>query len=167
MVHPEGNRVTMFAGQYAGCSWSGEDIQSNDYHNVRKQLKFYADKNNISKSIANYKRNVAGFCIEQEGTYHSEPKKIAALPYRGVVSQVPMAMPLTGPGYIFRTRPDGSGWDMYSDIEPEKVADYMQGVFNDIVAKDPYRYDDMWSMDKPWDNIIAMPTMPEVETGPR
>lgn len=166
MLHPEGNRVTMFAGMYAGCDWCGHDIQANDYYNVRHQLKFYADKNNIAKSIANYKRNVAGFFTDLEGvTYHSEPKKIAALPYRGVVSNVPMSLPLTGPGYIFRTRPDGSGWDMYSDTDPAIIADYMQGVFNDIIAKDPYRYDDVWAIDKAWNNIIAMPTMPDA--GPR
>lgn len=166
MVHPEGNRVTMFAGQYAGCSHGGYGIQANDYYNVMYQGKFYADRINPNKAFANYKRNVAGFCVDFANTYHSEAEKTVALPYRGIVTQIPQTLPPTGPGYVFKTRHDGAGFDMYSDAEPEKIAAYMKGVFNDIVAKDPYnRYEDMWSMDKAWDNFIAMPTMPE--DGPR
>lgn len=166
MVHPQGNRVTMFAGQYAGCSWGGVSIQPDDYYNVQNQMGVHAmlTKGDIPKAISNFNRNVVGF-VSPDLSNCAESKKGTTLPYRGRLVNFPMTMPLVGPGYVVKTVPEG--FALYSDLPAADMASVFHAIAQAIIANNPDRHDYDALDATYWEMIFGKSFIPAGTEGPR
>lgn len=166
MVHPQGNRVTMFAGQYAGCSWGGYGTQANDYYNVQHQMGVHAmlTKGDIPKAISNFNRNVVGFANTDLSNW-AESTRSTTLPYRGIIGNFPIVMPPVGSGYVVKAVPEG--FALYSDLPAADMAHVFHAIAQAIIVNNPDRHDYDALDATYWEMIFGKSFIPAGTEGPR
>ena len=129
------NKVTKFAGQYAGITWDrirrydipdsfneSDDMREN--HNQGYIFAMIARKDFYAKDLMDkLKRNVVGFddpgfACEELGV----PVKTGAYPYiHETEDQLPIPLPYTGPGYTIRYDSKTYTFRVYSDLPAEET----------------------------------------------
>lgn len=138
------NKVTKFAGQYAGITWDrirrydipesfndSDDMRENYFQGIIFAMS--ARKNYYSKDILdNLRRNVVGFddprfMCEELGV----PVKTGAYPYiHEVQGMLPVPLPYTGPGYTIRFDSTTNIYHVYSDLPAEETTKNLAQMYS-------------------------------------